>query len=549
MAVGKTARSNGFKAAIGPAKTTENDTFKTYAGLVDRFGASVALSGDETSVTLRTRLSGNNEGLPTDITAPEDRGAGRRLRAVDMSWGDVEYPNPDDIVPLRGKKLPAGMKFYYVAECDDFDFSNSNLDLKAPCKKSGKFTMRFWRGMRAADADDLRKNLNAYNRLLKAGNNPDVNGSGFRAGVTPIADRYLKLIRHVAGESWPEDLLVLAGEYREEGCGGLPGLYGWLFDFKPRPVELHAVLIKNESTRPIALDGLFGRKEPSAALRRLESNDAVTASREPLPWKSQTLAPGQSVLIPTQIVLASPKQMTDTEQKEAEQILARVGTNGFQGSPASFKIINMPDYAYGPGIALGAISLGGKQIELRRQAVNFIDMTASLEAGSCPYLLAWDEREREWVNHGKVLHKAPSREHEYTEVRALPGFASRFRLEEREAELAFIDHVEFSLVLTSGDIVKLATGNEALAARDGNYLQLYWGDAVELEFILPAGIKADDVAETRLAVTGYYRRYSALMAEQGLDRRASRRAMRGGTLYSMSVAATRLGSAGPACSR
>jgi hypothetical protein len=298
----------------------------------------------------------------------------------------------------------------------------------------------------------------------------------------------------------------------------------------------------------VSLDGLFGSAGSSAALRRMVPNDSMTTSRAPLAWKSQTLAPNQSILIPTRIVLASPKRTSEVEQKEADQVFARVGANGFDGGSANFSTINAPDYVYGPEIALGAISFGGKQVDLRQQAVNFMDMTASLEAGSCPFLLAWDESAREWVNQGKVLHKASGAEHEYTEVRTMPGFTPRFRIEEREAEVAFIDHAEVSLLLANGKTVHVGSSDRALSERDGSYLELYWGDAFELEFALPAGVQAHDVSETRIALTGYYRRYSALMAENNFEQPERQRAMNRTALPSISLALGR-STLAPVCAR
>jgi hypothetical protein len=91
--------------------------------------------------------------------------------------------------------------------------------------------------------------------------------------------------------------------------------------------------------------------------------------------------------------------------------------------------------------------------------------------------------------------------------------------------------------------------NVALTARDGDYLQLYWGDAVDLEFALPPGIQSGDVLETRLSLTGYYRRYSALMAEGSLQQPAPWPATRRTALPSMSASLGPTTMDGPVCSR
>jgi hypothetical protein len=59
------------------------------------------------------------------------------------------------------------------------------------------------------------------------------------------------------------------------------------------------------------------------------------------------------------------------------------------------------------------------------------------------------------VDHGKILHQAPNREQQYTEGRVFHGFKSRFRIEEREPEIAFIDQMELVVLLTDGKTIQL----------------------------------------------------------------------------------------------
>ena len=126
------------------------------------------------------------------------------------------------------------------------------------------------------------------------------------------------------------------------------------------------------------------------------------------------------------------------------------------------------------------------------------------------------------MDHGKVLDKAPSNEREYTETRISTGFTSRLRIEEREPEVAFIDHVGVAIALRTGETLTLKPDNPSLVARDGDYLRLYWGDAIEIQFALPAGIAEADVTESRLTVSGYYLRYSGLGARDQEAPRTSR---------------------------
>jgi hypothetical protein len=191
--------------------------------------------------------------------------------------------------------------------------------------------------------------------------------------------------------------------------------------------------------------------------------------------------------------------------------------NGFKGADTGHALPDLPDYTYGPELRVRGFLVNESRVDLERQASNFIDLSVSPEIGSCPYLLSWDAKSREWIDHGKVLHKAPSQAREYTDARTLEGFVSRYRIEEREAEVAFIDQAELVVSLKDGLTITLASDNAALARRDGKYQRLAWDEAIEISFALPQRMAENDVLESRLEVTGYYVRYSELQAQGGMD--------------------------------
>ena len=129
-----------------------------------------------------------------------------------------------------------------------------------------------------------------------------------------------------------------------------------------------------------------------------------------------------------------------------------------------------------------------------------MEIAFSGQVGSCPYLLSWDNERRDWTEHGKVLHQASDASREETQTIALPGLVSRFRLEEREPEVATIDNAEVAVNLNDGRSMTLRP-DMAPAAKAGRQL-LFWGDAQELEFSLPRGVAPADVVQSRLSLTG-----------------------------------------------
>jgi hypothetical protein len=200
-------------------------------------------------------------------------------------------------------------------------------------------------------------------------------------------------------------------------------------------------------------------------------------------------------------------------RQTSNQFYQRVGAKGFSGNVAAFRAPGFRNYVYGPEVAIGGVAVNGNRVDLVNRSANFIELTLSSEIGSCPYLLSHDRREGGWIEHGKVLDKAPDKSREYTEVKVFSGLRARFRLEEREPELAFIDQAELVLVLNDGDTHLLEPDQAKLAARDGDYVRLFWGDAVEFEFALPHGVAEEQVKESQIRVTGYYLRYEDLMVD------------------------------------
>jgi hypothetical protein len=198
--------------------------------------------------------------------------------------------------------------------------------------------------------------------------------------------------------------------------------------------------------------------------------------------------------------------------RTSDDLFRRFGTYGFSRGTNLRAPPTMKNYTFGPEISVNSFRVDGKRIDLARPSANFLDQTASSEVGSCPYLLSWDAIERDWIEHGKILHQAPSKADEYSEVRVFPGFRARFRIEEREPETAFIGHGKLDVTLKDGTTFTLKPHNNKLDATT-SHREIYWGESIELRFSLPKDTSENDVLESRLSVTGYYERYVNHMAQ------------------------------------
>jgi hypothetical protein len=177
------------------------------------------------------------------------------------------------------------------------------------------------------------------------------------------------------------------------------------------------------------------------------------------------------------------------------------------------------DYAYGPELIVNGAMVDGTRMDLAKtRNANYIDLTPTPEAGSCPHLLSWDENDNEWVNLGKVLHKAPSRDRVYTDALTFEGLRTRFRIEEREPEVSHLLSAKLVAKLESGESIELAPVEGGFRAGNSGDRELLWGESADISFALPDNVDQDRVVESKFEITGYYERYSDIAAQTESNR-------------------------------
>ena len=378
--------------------------------------------------------------------------------------------------------------------------------------------MKFWRGLQSDDVARYQERARAYNRLLRETRGDAYSGN---VDVENVVPPELKLAQYVAGDAWPEDFVITIGDERNgDGCGNAadgPDVGGWVFGFWPRKVLIDVVLIENTSSRPITVGGLLGTTV-SAGLR-VATSPTVPPTKARAVEMAEALAPGERLLVATRVAFVPNglfRHLTPDVGRWSNDFLARAGTNGFRGARSSHSVPTFRIYAYGPEINVTGFMVNGTGVDLnQRPSANFGDLAVTRETGSCPFLMSWDAERQEWIDHGKVLDKAPRPDLQYSEVKVFQGFQSRFRIEEREPEIASIDEAELTIVLRNGERRRLRADHAKLAALDGAHLRLYFGEAIEIKYRLPDDVAPEDVSESELRLTGYYERYAALMAEAG----------------------------------
>ena len=441
----------------------------------------------------------------------------RKLRLFqDENIMTFDYPNVQDIKELIANVIPSDVSFYYeISGCEDDNIEND------PCDKfdKSKVITRFWRYLSEQDLINANNNLKEFNNLMKIAleelkkANPDNYGDEPWKINSDELRRIRDLMAHLGGGNWPDKFLLISADRGGDSCeeNNFPGIGGWSFKTYNRTTLLDVILVENVSKVPLTIDGLLAASISEPRLR-LETENQQTG--DSLVEMSETLRPGERLLIPVKISFG-PADLTKffAFPLTGKKIYAEIGAHGFKGNTDGYASPSKDTYVFGEEFAVSGLRVGGERIDFKEEP-NFLSLTLASGTGSCPYLTSWDEERKEWVEHGKVLHKAPDQAREYTDTIMLSGFRSRFRLVEREAELASIDAAELAVVLKGGTTLFLATDDKALAAKDGTYLRLALGEVAELDFKLPEGIAEDDVIESKLSLTGFYERYSKILSTQ-----------------------------------
>jgi hypothetical protein len=493
--------------AIGKPTVLENDVSKAYAALLKQFGETADwpqyCAETSTIININGAEPMKKDGFK-DCEVIEKKTI-RTITNATEEFNGREYPNVADATALLKKTIPDGLSFFYNIHCKDEKFGSS---IPTTCKKFDKPEIHFWRSVKVSDAVDFTRNRDAYNRAVHP------NWKTQRKSIDGLVGRDLALLRHISGDEWPEDFYVLHGTYTEpQECGDVkwvPGYKGWTFSYGAREAQLEAIILSNPGPRPINIGKLLGTSPDKTRLRVAETEGA-TGERGLLPLQ-RILAPRETILVPTRIVFPPGGNERAFEYPDTQtQAFTKYGKLGFRGGPSGPAGPSTRTFAYGPELNVAGLEIDNTRVPFSAGAANFLAITVSGGAGSCPYLLSRANARSEWVNHGKVLDKAPRKALAYTEARTFRGFRSQFRLEEREPEIALINAARLHVTLKNGGKLLLLPDNAGWTRGSGKPVRLLFDEAVDIAFHLPNSVRARDVVRSRLEVTGYYRRYASLV--------------------------------------
>lgn len=492
-----------YRVHDNPVKHEAERLFQTFGVTEDREDAFhfQAFGGPGGSVSEKVSQDTGRKQI-TYLTYPDTEG---------QTGQSMALPEEDKIIRTT-KEWPKDFGFFYSgADCAPGNYACTTL----------------WRYLTADDVQKFEERWKAKQAITKLehpdeGVGVDENGKPYPIpGAAP-----LKLLSFLTKDSWPEDFAVVTGEYN--GCGG-----GYDFTYFPRQLVADVALLENVSENAVNIGELLGSQSETNGLRAPVPaiRGVVAAGVVPIPGAVGTLEPGAKILVPLKLIFVAPSGLakrfsgTMATSRSIFEKFEKLPTNTTikeEVEGDSYKLAKaresflpptlpkVPPYAWGPEIALKGAMVDGQRMILDETNANYIEVTAGEGYGSCPFLYAYDEAERIWVNHGKIIDKADAARKEMTQEIVLSKFTSRFRLQEEELELARINRVVLNVTLNDGATLLLEPDDKRLAKADSAYVQIPAGHAVNISFALPSGYTEADVKASKLSVTGYYRRYSTL---------------------------------------
>ncbi len=111
-----------------------------------------------------------------------------------------------------------------------------------------------------------------------------------------------------------------------------------------------------------------------------------------------------------------------------------------------------------------------------------------------------------WVVYGKVLHSATSPDAKSTHVEKLRGAPRKYRLEEREPEVAFIDSAKLHVRYEDGSVATYLPNAVALQNTDGKEVRIQWGQSLEFHFPVSDSPDRRAPRTSEIEIVGYYQR-------------------------------------------
>ncbi len=516
--------STYLTAAFGKPAVIKNEVFTTYREILSKVGAEESTARCVDDCTVSLNASGDPEAEGVYAQFRDDKITGNRFVTIDS--GTSEYPSAALNETIKaGTAWPQDWQItYQVSEADD-GFLPKRYLFFPPSGSSGKpFSVSLWRYADASFFTNYASELKRFNDAIRVKHKGDEADSFLIKKADPRIAGYTTL------GTLPADFFLVTAHPGYDACAQVESPFCcWSFDYQRRTAELDVAVITNVTKSVLNVDSVLGDATSERTFRAVANTDIQvgTGSAAIASIAALNLKPGEKALLPLRVLFPPPMvpfvSETDDGGSPAYEMIMTAPAGalfslGQSGSTVkkvreSFRRPVLPTpktYAFGPEVTVSALVVGGQRIELKPSPANFIELTASSEAGSCPYLTAWNPETGRWTEFGKVLDNAKGEHLSQSETIRIDGFRSRFRIVEREAEVAHIDSARLIVMTKDHRSLALEPDLPLLARSDGRYATVLWGETIEFSFALPRGVSKSNVGSSQLVLTGYYERYGEL---------------------------------------
>jgi hypothetical protein len=520
---------------LGQISFVDNEVYREAKALFTNYGTSRTYDSADT-----IDWSVSVGGASGTSAAPSPRQSSRNAAAPIKVWYLSRLFGPivsDGILlksptqeTLNSDHWPSGYQMTYDCPSDEKSF--------IPCTT-------IWRYVGIADFDPIVNDVKeAYQRaereLSRRGPNRDPDRlNDIKLGMSDF-ERNFALYRYLDRRKLPDKFMFISSIGNSEVCDSR----NWTFRYAARPLEFDLAVIENLTGQPMRIDEFIGARadnenfRPTVDSAALNARSPVSLGQAPAPLQS-----GARVAVALRIAFAEEPLPDPQSDEPAETTYKKISSKpprflfkslmgGFNSGksvskvresflPPSKPIISA--FAYGPEVTLSGLSIGGKQFTLEGRASNVleasfpsreVDLNLDLnkitirplrQGECCPVLYSWRDDAQAWVYHGKVLHLANGPEREMTDRVEFKSLRTRFRIAEEEPEGSLIQRTHLKLTLRDGQSVRLSprTAPPGVVRADS---------AAEVDFDLPPGVAAGDVATSEFEIVGYYHRYSDLLS-------------------------------------
>lgn len=352
------------------------------------------------------------------------------------------------------------------------------------------------------------------------------------SGETDRKDDLMRFYADVCRGGAPQRLLPLTVYYEECGSGAT------YVRVEPPPLQIRIVVLENITDRAIDLGQFYFRSlDPGPGIltvRTRAENEALLASvnAESAVWyKPRMLKPGEKIIVPLELLFKPNNSRTDGSETEAATTRARRGAFASKlladralqtiailyegkeaGSQSLMPLVVMPkqkfvdgllrepvpaldneEFVYGPSIVLDSVDVNGFRSKIEPfDPINIAYFSGYL-GGSCPFVYSRHTADGAWLKQGTIMTGRSSKAREGTSVLEIHAFDGTLRIVEEEDEVSYIDELFVRVTLANGKGITLRPTDDLIAHKDFRYLVLKKGEAVEIEFSLPDGLRDDPI--------------------------------------------------------